>query len=68
MTKLIQKIKTFAVADAGAALVEYGIILGLIVAVGGTALGAIGTNTDNSITAACAVVSSGAGTGAATCP
>jgi len=56
MTKFIQKIKNFTVADAGAAPVEYGIILGLIVAVGGTALSAIGTNTDASIDAACGVV------------
>lgn len=64
MTKFIQKIKTFTAADAGAALVEYGIILGLIVAVGGTYLSAIGTNTDANITAACSEVAKGAGNAA----
>lgn len=64
MTKFIQKIKNFTVADAGAALVEYGIILGLIVAVGGTAISAIGLNTDANIDAACTAV----GTSATSCP
>jgi len=59
MTKFIKTIKNFTVADAGAALVEYGIILGLIVAVGGTAISAIGTNTDANLDAACEQVNNG---------
>jgi len=60
MTKLITKIKSFSKADAGAALVEYGIILGLIVAVGGTALIAIGNDTSRSLGAAETVVDNAA--------
>ena len=60
MTKLITKIKSFSKADAGAALVEYGIILGLIVAVGGTILLSIGSNTKTSLTKANSVVQSAA--------
>lgn len=56
MTKLIQKIKSFAVADAGAALVEYGLILGVIIAVSAGALTSIGTAADEDITAACTAV------------
>jgi len=56
MTKLITKIKSFSKADAGAALVEYGIILGLIVAVGGTVLISIGTETANNLSDADSVV------------
>ena len=56
MTKFFNRIRTFAIKEEGAALVEYGIILGLIVAVGATALVTIGTKTDESITAAAACV------------
>ena len=60
MTKLITKIKSFSKADAGAALVEYGIILGLIVAVGGGILISIGEGTRTSLENADGVVSSAA--------
>ena len=60
MTKLITKIKSFSKADAGAALVEYGIILGLIVAVGGTILLNIGSGTKTSLERANTVVQSAA--------
>lgn len=65
MTKLITKIKSFSKADAGAALVEYGIILGLIVAVGGTVLLNIGTSTKGSLDAASQVVGSAAASASA---
>ena len=64
MTKFFNRIRTFSIKEEGAALVEYGIILGLIVAVGATALASIGTNTNTSIKAACSVAK---GTGSATC-
>ena len=59
MTKIFNRIRTFSIKEEGAALVEYGIILGLIVAVGATALGVIGINTDAAITAACNTVAGG---------
>lgn len=71
MTKFFNRIRTFSIKEEGAALVEYGIILGLIVAVGATALAVIGQNTDAAITAACNTVAAGAGTlpgGNAVCP
>ncbi|MCR9152022.1 MAG: hypothetical protein NXH83_17790 [Rhodobacteraceae bacterium] len=63
MTKLITKIKSFSKADAGAALVEYGIILGLIVAVGGTILLNIGSGTKTSLENANTVVQQAASGG-----
>jgi len=60
MSNLLKKIKSFSKADAGAAMVEYGIILGVVVAVGGATLLTIGTGTETSLTAADGVVSSAA--------
>ena len=58
MTKFFNRIRTFSIKEEGAALVEYGIILGLIVAVGATALAQLGESTDEAITAACKVAAS----------
>lgn len=58
MTKIFNRIRTFSIKEEGAALVEYGIILGLIVAVGATALGTLGTTTNTNIKAACDVAKS----------
>lgn len=56
MTKLILKLREFSVRNEGAALVEYGLILGLVVAVGGAGLAALGTSTQNNVGDAAAVV------------
>lgn len=56
MTKLILKLREFSVRNEGAALVEYGLILGLVVAVGGAGLAALGTSTANNVGDAAAVV------------
>jgi Flp pilus assembly pilin Flp len=70
MTKIFNRIRTFSIKEEGAALVEYGIILGLIVAVGATALTALGNNTDAAIVAACESLEAGVSgkPGAVTCP
>lgn len=57
MTKLILKLREFSVRNEGAALVEYGLILGLVVAVGGAGLVALGTSTKNNVDDAVSVVS-----------
>ena len=56
MTKIFNRIRNFSIKEEGAALVEYGIILGLIVVVGAGALIAIGDGTKESIDAAAACV------------
>lgn len=49
MTKIFNRIRNFSIKEEGAALVEYGIILGLIVVVGAAGLTALGTATDANI-------------------
>lgn len=53
MTRIFKSLKSFSANESGAAVVEYGIILGLIVVVGATALTGLGTNTRTAIEAAC---------------
>lgn len=66
MTKIFNRIRNFSIKEEGAALVEYGIILGLIVVVGAGALVAIGEGTEESLNAAASCV--GTGVTSANCP
>lgn len=52
MTKIFNRIRSFSIKEEGAALVEYGIILGLIVVVGAVGLSALGTATQDNINSA----------------
>lgn len=53
MTKIFNRIRTFSIKEEGAALVEYGIIVGLIVVVGAVALTGLGEATKTSLEDAC---------------
>jgi Flp pilus assembly pilin Flp len=66
MEKFKNVMKAFAKDDSGAALVEYAVILGVIVAVGGAVLVIIGTNVGDILDVACGVIESVPGT-TATC-
>lgn len=58
MTKIFNRIRNFSIKEEGAALVEYGIILGLIVVIGAVGLTTLGNNTKTNIERAATCASS----------